>query len=150
MIHLEILRVLDDLAQVTAALHVVLATVKVVADVRNLLVLAINVVPLALLEVVHVHVVFVVDNDVALFLCNLENHFIFLAQVRVVRVHEHELVVIRHVVILLHFHVLLGDVECHIIHLNNKLWVFVNEERSQVFMLPLGVVIRIIQIIDVL
>ena len=79
-----------------------------------------------------------------MLLSKLENDFVLLTQVCVVWINQHELVIISHIVILINILVLLDDIEFDRIFLDKELWVLMNEERCQVVMLPLTVVIWII------
>lgn len=77
-------RVLKDHSQVLGTLHVVLASVVVVADVRDLLVNGAPVIPLSLVVVVLVAVVLIWVLVILLFLCYLEDNLILLLLVQVI------------------------------------------------------------------
>lgn len=85
-----------------------------------------------------------------MLLSKLENNFVLLTQVCVVWIDQHKLVIICHVVILINILVLFDDIEFNRIFLDKELWVLMNEERCQVVMLPLTVIIWIIQVADML
>ena len=132
VVHGEWLWVLDDFSQVIGALHVTLAAVVVVANMRNLFVCSVVVVILSLLEIIHVLIVFIVRVDVVRVLfCNLENDLILLLQVLVVGINEHELVIIGHVVVLIYLLALVNNVELHLLFLDDELRVLVNQEWRQ-------------------
>ena len=85
-----------------------------------------------------------------MILCYLEDNLILLPQISIVGVDEHELVVIGHIVVLVYLEVFVDDVQLNRILLNQKLRILMNKKRYQVVMLPLAVIIRIIQVIDML
>jgi len=131
-------------------LHVVPTAISVVADVRYLLVLIGLIVLLPQLEVIQVLIVLVVDDVVRVLLRQLKNHLILLSQVVVVWVHKHELTVVRHVVVLLGNQVLVSEVQRNRVLLDYELWVLMNQEWLQVVVLPLGRVIWILQVLNIL
>lgn len=146
VIRLKVRRVLDDSAQVAALLHVILTSVVFVAHMRDFFVLVMLVVVLPLLEIVLMLVVFIHNNIVGVLLCKLEDDFFLLVKLFVVRVHQHELVVVRHVVELLP----LLFVERHHVLLNDELRILVDQEREQGLVLLLAGVLGILQVAVVL
>lgn len=152
VVHLEWLRVLDDLTEMLTPLHVVFTSVRVMGDVSNLFIVANFVILSPLQEVIHVFIIFVVHDNVTVFLSQLENYVALLVVLLVVRIDQHKLAVIRHVVILVHLHVVivLGAPYGYQVLLNQELRVLMNKERRHIFILPLAIVVRIIQVTDML
>ena len=126
----------------------ILASVVLVADVRDLLVLRRLVVLLPGQEVVHVLVVDVVRDVVGVLLRNLEDDLVLLFKVLVVGIDEHELVVVGHVIELLHDLVLVDDVQGDSVFLDEELGVLVLQERREVGVPPRGVMPGIHQVVD--
>ena len=104
-------RVLQDHSQVLGTLHVVLATVVVVADVRDLLVDCAPVVPLPLVVVVLVAVVLIWVLVVLLCLCDLEDDLILLLLVQVIWIDQLELRVMADVIVLVNLFVFLYHIQ---------------------------------------
>ena len=141
---------INDLSQMLLFLHVILASVRVVTDMRDLFVFFLFVVQLSLLEIIFILIVDIVDNHVCMILSNLENDCILLIQILVVWIHQHELIVVCHVIVLINFLVFVDDVQFDLVFLNQKLWIFMDEERCQIVVPPLAGNIRIFQVSNVL
>jgi hypothetical protein len=71
VVHLKFDWILYNIAKMLAAFHMVFATIMVVANMRNLFILAIFVVLHTHVKVINVFVVFVVDNVIGMLLRQL-------------------------------------------------------------------------------
>lgn len=80
----------------------------------------------------------------------MENYLVLLCQVVIVWIDQHELTIVGHVVVLFHSQILLGQVQVYGITLYDKLWILMYIEWSEVVMLPLGRVLRVLEILNVL
>ena len=120
-----------------SALHVVSASVVVVADVGDLLVDSAAVVLLPLVVVILVAVVLVWVLVVLVLLGDLEDNLVLLLLVKIVWVDELELRVVAYVIKLLHGLILLDDVKHDSFLLDEELWILVLQEGSEVLVLPL-------------
>lgn len=123
----------DDVIQMAALLHMILVPVAVIANVRDLLVLAILVVELPLLEIVVVVVLLIFLEDVVrVLLGDLQDDLVLLVQVVVVGINQHELVIVGHVVVLLNF--LDREISLILDHdgvfLDEELWILMDKERG--------------------
>lgn len=126
MVHLELDWVLQDLLEMSALFHVVFASIAVIANMRNLFVLASLIVLFPLLEVVHVFKLVVFYHVISVFLSELENDVILLGKIVVVWIDQHKLVVIRNVVVLIHYFILGHYFKSNLIFLNQKLRVLMD------------------------
>ena len=106
----ECARVLQDHSQVLGTLHVVLASVVVVTDVRDLLVDCAPVVHLPLIVVVLVAVVLIWVLVVLLSLCDLEDNLILLLLIQIIWIDQLELRVMTDVIVLVHLFVFLNHI----------------------------------------
>ena len=111
-------RIVQNHPQVLSPLHVVLASVVVMAHVRDLLVFGLPVVSLPLVEVVLILIVDIRVLIVLVLLSNLEDDLVLLCSVLIVWVNEHELIVISHVVVLVDHLILIDDIQGHFFFLN--------------------------------
>lgn len=152
VVHLEWLGILNDFSEMLAPLHVVLTSVGIVSDVSNLFVSAYLIILASLQEVIHVLIIFVVHNNIAVLFSQLEDNITFLIVIFIVGVNQHELAVVGHVVILLDIHIVTVIVTPNLncILLNQELWILMNEEWSHVFILPLTIVVGIVKIVYML
>lgn len=130
-------RILQNHPQVLSTLHVVLAPVVVVADVRDLLVNSAPVVSLPLVIVVLVAVVFVWVLVVLVLFGDLEDYLILLLLIQVVWVDELELRVVANVIELLHLLVFVDNVKRNGFFLDQELRVLMLKEWGKVLVLPL-------------
>lgn len=71
-----------------------------------------------------------------------------LSKILVVRMHQHKLGVVCHVIILLYLLLFLSDIQINLVRLDNELRILVDEEWCQVFLFPFSVLCRVFQIID--
>ena len=141
--------VLQDHAQVLGTLHVVLASVVVVADVRNLFVNGTPVISLPLVIVVLVAVVLIWVLVVLVLPGDLENHLVLLLLVQVVGVDQLELRVVADIVVLFHLFVFLDDVQSDGFSLDQELWILVFQKWRQILVLPLGGLFGVEQVLSV-
>lgn len=129
--------VLKDHSQVLSALHVVLASVVIVANVRDLLVDCAPVVPLSLIIVVLVAVVLIWVLVVLVLLGDLENNLVLLFLVQVVWINQLELGVMADVIELLNFLVFVDNIQINGFLLDQELRVLMLKEWREVLVLPL-------------
>lgn len=130
--------VLKDHSQVLGTLHVVLASVVVVANVRDLLVDRAPVVPLSLVVVVLVAVVLIWVLIVLVLPSDLENNLVLLLLVQVIWINQLELRVMTDVVELFNLLVFVNNIQINGFLLDQELRVLMLEEWRKVLVLPLG------------
>ena len=130
--------VLKDHSQVLGTLHVVLASVVVVANVRDLLVDRAPVVPLSLVVVVLVAVVLIWVLVVLVLPSDLENNLVLLLLVQVIWINQLELRVMTDVVELFNLLVFVNNIQINGFLLDQELRVLMLEEWRKVLVLPLG------------
>lgn len=118
-------RVVQDHAQVLSTFHVILASVVIGADVRDLFVNCTSVIPLTLVVVILVAVILIRVLRVLVLLSDLENDLVLLLLVKIVRIDQLELRVMTDVVVLFHRPVLVNYIQDHGLLLNQELWVLV-------------------------
>lgn len=143
MVHLELNWVLDDFLQMRTLFHMILTSENIMSNMSNLFVFSIFIIFSSLPKIIHVFVVIIIDNNVAMLLSDLENNRILRLVISVIWEQKHELVIICHVVILFYFSVSINTTKCDRIFLNQELGVLMNQEWIHVFVLPLAVFIWI-------